>query len=74
MAKVAQDTKYTLQEILNNIFDDSNLDISVSLNSLIAGEDLTAGVMKIEQRFSGSVVTGDTLVKTGAGFLHALTF
>ncbi len=45
----------------------------VSLVSQLAGEDLTNDVMKTEQRFSGSVLTGDTLVKSGAGFLHALT-
>ena len=46
----------------------------VTLGSLIAGEDLIANVMKMEQRFGGSVIAADTLLKTGAGFIHALTF
>lgn len=53
---------------------DANGNQRVTLASLIAGEDLTANVMKTEQRFSGTVVTADTQVKSGAGFLHSLTF
>lgn len=46
----------------------------VSLATLIAGEDLTNNVIKTEERFTGSgVLTSDTLVKSGAGFLHAIT-
>lgn len=45
-----------------------------SLNTFLAGEDLVNNVLKVEQRFSGTVLTGDTLAKSGAGFLHALTF
>lgn len=41
----------------------------------IAGEDLTNDVLKVEQRFSPSgVLTSDTTVKTGAGFVHTVTF
>lgn len=40
----------------------------------LAGEDLTVDVMKVEQRFSGALVTSDNLVKNGAGFVHTLTF
>jgi hypothetical protein len=42
--------------------------------TLQAGEDLTIDVTKVEQRFTPLKVTADTLVKTGAGFLHAITF
>jgi hypothetical protein len=40
----------------------------------LAGEDVTNDVTKVEQRFSGQHVTADTLIKTGDGFLHSLTF
>ena len=40
----------------------------------LAGEDLTNDVTKVEQRFSGTMVAADTLIKTGAGFVHTLTF
>ena len=45
-----------------------------TLATLIAGEDLTNDVLKVEERFSYSYCTEDTLVKTGAGFLHSVTF
>lgn len=53
---------------------DANGNLKVTQATLIAGEDLTANVLKVEQRFSGVKLTADTLVKTGAGFLHNLTF
>lgn len=42
----------------------------------LAGEDLTNDVMKVEQRFSYANITTatTTTVKSGAGFLHAITF
>jgi hypothetical protein len=47
---------------------------NVNLRSALAGEDLTNDVMKTEQRFTGSgVLTSDTAVKTGAGFVHSVT-
>jgi hypothetical protein len=45
----------------------------VRLNELLSGEDQTNGVFKVEQRFSLLNVTGDVLVKSGAGFLHTIT-
>lgn len=63
-----------LKVILEGVTDTVNNWLSVSLATAIAGEDLTNDVLKTEQRFSGSVVTADTLVKSGAGFLHTLTF
>lgn len=38
------------------------------------GADSSAGVIKTEQRFSYTRLTADGQVKSGAGFLHALTF
>ncbi len=46
--------------------------------TLMAGEDTTVGVLKVEERFGytfvslGNVATANT-IKTGAGFLHAIT-
>lgn len=48
--------------------------LDVNLDTTIAGEDITNDVLKVEQRFSGLHVTADTLVKTGVGVLHTLTF
>ncbi|GEM_PF-5358460 len=44
-----------------------------TLATLIAGEDLTYNVLKVEERFSYSNVTATTTVKSGAGFIHNLT-
>lgn len=51
----------------------------VTLDSLIAGEDLTNNVLKVEERFSyynhvGTAGSTSGTVKAAAGFLHALTF
>lgn len=48
--------------------------LKATLATEIAGEDITNDVLKVEQRFSYSLVTADTAVKSGAGFLRALTF
>lgn len=52
----------------------ANYDGSKIMSELFAGEDLANDVQKVEQRFSGLHVTADTLVTTGSGFLHTLTF
>lgn len=53
---------------------DANGAVWISLATLIAGEDLTNNVLKTEQRFTTSgVLTSDTTVKSGAGFLHTVT-
>lgn len=44
-----------------------------SLATLIAGEDLTNNVLKVEQRFSYAQATADVQVKSGAGFVHSIT-
>jgi len=53
---------------------DASGGIPVSLSSTIAGEDITNDVMKVEHQYSYDHVTADTAVKSGAGFLHTLTF
>ncbi len=52
---------------------DVNSNVKVTAATLIAGEDLTNDVQKVEQRFTLTNCTADTLVKTGAGFLHTIT-
>lgn len=49
--------------------------IKMSLADQLAGEDLVADVMKVEQRYGYANITTltTTTVKSGAGFLHALT-
>jgi hypothetical protein len=46
----------------------------VTQGTLLAGEDLTNNVIKVEERFSYSNITSatTTTVKSGAGFLHAI--
>ena len=53
---------------------DVNGNIKTTEATLLAGEDLTNDVMKVEQRFSYSNISADALVKSGVGFLHTLTF
>ena len=57
---------------------DANGNTKVTLATQIAGEDLTNDVMKVEQRFSYETITlaapTTTVVKSGAGFLHAIDF
>lgn len=48
--------------------------VSVNLASKIAGEDLTNDVLKVEERYTGINVAADALIKSGAGFVHSLTF
>lgn len=52
-------------------------DGTIGVNNLgvtLAGEDITNDVLKVEQRYSYAHVAADTLIKTGAGFLHTITF
>lgn len=54
---------------------DINGNQKVTQGTLLAGEDLTNDVQKVEQRFSYAYCAGaDTSVKSGAGFLHTITF
>lgn len=53
---------------------DVNGNLKVTQATLLAGEDLANDVQKVEQRFSLLNCTADTLVKTGVGFLHSVTF
>lgn len=54
---------------------DVNGNNKVTLATQIAGEDLTANVIKVEQRFSPRYISTATTtqVKAGAGFLHTIT-
>lgn len=53
---------------------DINGNLKVTMASQIAGEDLDINVMKVEQRFSYTRRTADGSIKSGAGFLHTVTF
>jgi hypothetical protein len=53
---------------------DANGNLLVSQATKQAGEDITNDVTKVEERYLPLLVTGDTLVKSGAGFIHAITF
>lgn len=52
---------------------DTRANMSVTLGTLISGEDQTNNVMKVEEQFTGAQCTGDTQVKAASGFLHAVT-
>lgn len=54
--------------------DTTNNALKVTLATTLAGEDVDADRVKVEQRFLPLQVTADALVKTGEGFLHTLTF
>lgn len=46
--------------------------LGVSLATLISGEDQTNNVLRVEQQYSrGLAPDADTLIKTGAGFIHS---
>ena len=53
---------------------DVNGNLKNTLATSIAGEDIPNDVLKTEHRYSYLNMSADTLVKTGAGFLHTLTF
>lgn len=46
------------------------VEVTKDIKVLLAGEDITNDVLKVEQRNSFSLVTADTQVKGSAGFLH----
>jgi hypothetical protein len=50
--------------------------VPVTLSTLIAGEDLTNNVTRVEEHFSyNNIATATTtVVKSGQGFLHSITF
>lgn len=53
---------------------DANGNLLSSLGTKIAGEDITNDRIKVEHQYSGVRYASDQLVKSGAGFLHTLTF
>lgn len=47
---------------------------SVTLDTLLSGEDQTNNLLRVEHQYSrGLAVGADTLIKTGSGYLHSLT-
>jgi hypothetical protein len=51
-----------------------SINTKASLITLLAGEDLTNDVLKVEQRYTSSyVLTSDTLIKSGSGEIHTIT-
>lgn len=47
--------------------------LNVNLGTLLAGEDQTVGVMKVEHRYTYTRVTADTQIKASAGFVHSIS-
>ena len=74
MAKNTNPTQHSMQSVVNRVYDEDGNFLYTSLSTKIAGEDLTADVLKTEQRFSFTRLAADGQVKAGAGFLHTLTF
>lgn len=53
---------------------DATGNAKVTIAGKLAGEDLINDVTKTEQRFIRTNVLADNLVKSGAGFLHSISF
>jgi hypothetical protein len=53
---------------------DASGNLRTTLATTIAGEDLAQNRLRVEERYTVQHVTADTLVNTGAGVLHTLTF
>lgn len=53
---------------------DLNGNLKTTLGAVLPGQDSEADVQKVEQRFNGTLVTSDNQIKSGAGFVHTLTF
>lgn len=54
---------------------DASQNAKFTLATALAGEDITNDVMKVEERFTNSgIKVADALIKTGAGFVHTVTF
>lgn len=62
------------KQVSSSVMLDENGNVLTSDATLKAGEDVANNVTKVEQRFIGVTVTADNLVKTGAGFVHTVTF
>lgn len=75
MASTTNSHKYTEQEVLNLIVDDTTNGLTVTQGTKIAGEDLTNDVLKVEQRFTYTNITTNatTTVKTGSGYVDHIT-
>jgi hypothetical protein len=55
-------------------FDETNDNQKVAEVNSLSGEDSSVGVIKTEQRYSYGKVTADGQIKSGAGFIHTITF
>lgn len=53
-------------------FVDINGNTLFSAGTSFAGEDILRDVQKVEQRYTNTRITGDGLVQTGVGQLHAI--
>lgn len=53
---------------------DENKNIKTTIATTLAGEDITNDLIVTEQRYQGTMCTGDTQVLGAPGFLHAVTF
>lgn len=58
----------------DSAMDETNDAVKTTMATTLAGEDVAADVLKVEQRFAYSLVTSDTSVKSAPGFLHTVTF
>lgn len=67
MAKSSNPNQFGAGQVLSNVYDVDNEYLSVSEDTLHAGEDLANDVTKIEQRANYTNITSDTLIKTGSG-------
>jgi hypothetical protein len=61
---------------IRNLRTDDNGNLSTNLATKLAGEDINSDVMKVEQQYNSSRITTNTatVVKTGTGMLHKLSF
>lgn len=59
-------------EVISGAWDSVTSSFKSNLATAVAGEDLANDVMKVEQRYTNTRCTADTLVKTGVGQLHAI--
>ncbi len=56
-----------------NVQIDTRSNIKTTLGTLIAGEDLTNDILKVEERYSYSgIKTADAQIKASAGFIHSI--
>lgn len=80
-ARYGQTALYNATPVVYNDGDDAGLQVDANGNTLVsiatkfAGEDLVNDVLKVENRYNYNYISTSvtTTVKTGSGFLHAIT-